>query len=334
MTVDTLKVLGQLGQVPPAEPAVLDAALERLEEAIGQDRRPAWTRARAGRPRPWLFTAAVAAAAVSAAAAFVVVTHPDRLAAPARLAGASPPAHRNSATGPAAPTGFAGGTSSGPRVIAAVLTAFSASAGDILAVTKTIRGDFGTVGPTTIWVSPAQAAPGSTVRSRTLNLSLAGARQSEQWLTYTAPTVTQSAADGTCAQIFRRPRMMPSAATGVPGTLRTVNYLFHWWAQGAVTVQAATVPSAAALRACLKSGQWSVTGRGVVHGTKVVDLATPGGYERLWVSAATFLPVRLVFSGPDVDTITFAFSFLPPTAANEALLATSPAPAGFRRLSF
>ncbi len=332
--MDVLKALGQLGQVQPADPAVLDAALERLEAAIGQDRALHRASARAGRRRPWLVTAAAAAVAISAAAAFVVVTHPDHPAAPARSAGASPAAHGKSVTEPAGPAGLAGATSSEPRVIAAVLTAFSASAGDILAVTKTMRGDFGTVGKTTIWVSPAQAAPGSIVRSRTLNMTLGGARQSEQWLTYTAPTVRRSAGDGTCAQIFRRPRILSSAATGVPGTLRTVMYLAHWWAQGAVTVQAATVPSAAALRACLKSGQWSVTGLGVVRGTRVIELANPGGYERLWVSASTFLPVRLVSSGPDVDTITFGFKFLPPTAANEAALATPPAPAGFRRLSF
>ena len=77
-----------------------------------------------------------------------------------------------------------------------------------------------------------------------------------------------------------------------------------------------------------------MTGRGVLHGTRVVELASRGGDERLWVSAATFLPVRLVSSGPDVDTITFGFRFLPPTAANEAVLATPSAPAGFRRLSF
>jgi len=329
--MDALTVLGELGEVQPAAPAVLDAALERLDAAIGQDRPLRRTIARASRRRPWLVTTAVAAVAVSAAAAFVAATLLDRPAAPARSASAAPATHGKSGTGPA---GFAGATSSGPRAIAAVLTAFSASAGDILAVTKTLRGDFGTVGKTTIWVWPAQAAPGSTVRSRTLNLNLRGARQMEQWLTYTAPTVTPSAADGACAAIFTRPRILSSGATGVPGTLTAVNFRSRWWAQSAVTVQAATVPSAAALRACLTSGQWNVTGRSVLQGTRVVELATPGGYERLWVSAATFLPVRLVSSGPDVDTITFAFRFLPPTAANEALLARPSYPAGFRRLSY
>jgi hypothetical protein len=333
--MDALTALGRLGQVQPADPAVVDAALERLEAAIGQDRPLARTSARAGRRRPWLVTTAAAAVAVTAAAAaFVVVTQLDRPAAPTRSAGASLAAHGKSVTGPA---GFAGATSSGPRAIAAVLTAFRASADDILAVTKTMRGDFGTVGPTIIWVSPAQAAPGSTVRSRILALSPRGALRMGQWLTYTATsTVAPSAANGNCAAIFARPRVVYSPATGVPGTLMAISYFYHWWTQGAVTVQAATVPSAAALRACLKSGQWSVTGRRVVQGTRVVEMATPspGGYERLWVSAATFLPVRLVFGGPNVDTITFMFRFLPPTAANEAVLATPPAPAGFRRMSF
>jgi hypothetical protein len=54
------------------------------------------------------------------------------------------------------------------------------------------------------------------------------------------------------------------------------------------------------------------------------------GYLRLWVSAATFLPVRLISAGPDVETITYSFSFLAPTAANKALL-TPPIPAGFSK---
>lgn len=332
--MDALDALARLGEVRPADPAVLDAALARLEEAIGHDRRFARPRTRVSRRGPVLVAAAVVAAMISAAATFVVVTRLDRPVSRDHAASAAQASHGKIGTEPFSPARIAATTSSGPRAIAAVLTAFSASAGDILVVTKTMRGEFGTLGKTTIWLSPAQAAPGSAVRSRILTLTLSGARQLDVGLTYMAPAARQAGQGGACGAIFGRPRILSSAAAGVPGTVLAVNYLFRWWAQGGVTVQAATVPSSVAFRACLRTGQWSVTGRGVLNGMKVIEIATAGGAERLWVSAGTFLPVRLVSSGPDVDTITFDFRFLPPTAANEAMLTASPPPASFRRLGF
>ncbi len=89
-------------------------------------------------------------------------------------------------------------------------------------------------------------------------------------------------------------------------------------------------PTAARLRACLNAGQWLVAGHGVIAGTKVVELVTAGGALRLWVSAATCLPVRLRSSGPDAPDITFTFAFLAPTRANLAML-TPPVPAAFAK---
>ena len=111
-----------------------------------------------------------------------------------------------------------------------------------------------------------------------------------------------------------------------------MSYRGNFWGKTAVAVQAATVPSAAGLRACLKEGRWRVVGHRVLAGAKVIELATVQGDERLWVSAATYLPVRLISTGPYVDTITFAFRFLPPTAANQAAL-TPPIPKGFAKRS-
>ena len=121
--------------------------------------------------------------------------------------------------------------------------------------------------------------------------------------------------------------MFPPAA-GVRGTLTFVSYLSHVWGRTAASLQAATLPSTAGLQPCLKDGQWHVVAHGVLAAAKVTELATAKGYERLWVSAATYLPVRLISTGPDVDTIIFAFRFLPPTPANQAAL-TPPIPEGF-----
>ncbi len=317
--MDAIESLSQLGQVRPADQAVLTAALERLEEAAGQGNP-------AGRPARWRsrrFCTAIGAVAAGTVVVLAVL-HIGHPAVPTRRMAAKP-----------APLTTAGGHEH--HVITSVLAAFSASADDVIAVTKTMRGDFGTLGATTIWVAPAQATPGSTVRSRIRLLTPGGARQMDLWLTYQAPASTGQASTGqaasNCAAIFTRPRIVPPAEHGVHGRVIAVYYQTHAWISGKVTVQAATLPSAATLDTCLKSGQWTVRGPAVVDGARTVELTSPSGQETLWVSAATFLPVRLVSSGPDVDTITFTFSFLPPTAANEAKLRPPPAPAGFRKIA-
>ncbi len=213
-----------------------------------------------------------------------------------------------------------------------VLRAFNASRGDIVRVTKTMRGDSGTLGKTVIWLSPAAAAPGATTRSRILNFSLAGSRQTDEALTYALPATSASSAGSTCA-IFGRPRVAAPPAKGLPGRLTVVYYASRSWLRAAVAIQAATVPSVSTLRACLTSGQWHVFGRGTLAGTKAIELVTSDGYEHLWVSAATFLPLRLVSAAPLADTITFAFKFLQPTTANQAMLMVH-VPADFAKISF
>jgi hypothetical protein len=316
--MDGLELLSQLGHVDPADPAVVDAALEGLARAAEQESRGGQ------RPRPRhrrQIIATAATVAVTSAAAYAGIS---ALSSPAPV---NPPRAQSTA-------GLGGPSHApSPRVptLAAVLTAFTASSGDILMVTKTLHGEYGIVGKTDIWVSPSLPAPGTTVTSKILNFSLAGSLQSDLALTYTEPAAQASAG---CNEIFMRPKVALVPAAGLPGRLTVVNYSARFWVRAAVDVRAATVPSAAALRACLASGQWSVLRHTTVDGAKAIELVTPDGSERLWVSAATFLPVRLVFSGPDVDTITFTFRFLPPTPANESALAAPAIPSGFARESF
>jgi hypothetical protein len=324
MTMDTLELLARLGQVEPADPEVLDAALRTLAAAVGVDAHVA----QPGRRRIWrrswqtAVTAVTgAAAAVAVAAAVTVAASPGHPVPGGRAGGGGP---RLTAPGPVATAGPSGTAAA----VAAVLTAFSANSDDILMVTKTMSGDSGPLGKTVMWVAPAGAAPGTTVRSRILSYSLAGSRQSDQALSYTAPATAPASAG--CDGIFRRPRVVLPPAAGLPGRLTIVNYLARSWSDEAVAVQAATVPSGAALQACLNEGQWRVVGHAALGGAKVIELAAPGGHLRLSVSAATYLPARLVSSAPGVDTITFAFRFLPPTPASRSSL-TVPIPPGFAR---
>ena len=318
--MDALELLRELGQVEPADQAVIDSALHKLAETVGQatPRSPIGSRVIERRGR-------IAAAAVSALAVAGIV------AVAGGVARSHSPARVGVTRSAGARDGVPGAThAAGP--VTAILTAVSASGNDILMVTKTMSGDYGTLGPTVIWLSPAEPAPGTTVRSRVLSFSLAGARQADQALTYPASAAAPASPGPGCGTIFSRPRVAFLPAAGVRGTLTAVSYQAHVWAKAPVAVQAATVPSTAGLQACLKDGQWHVVGRGVLAGANVIELASVRGYERLWVGAATYLPVRLISAGPGVDTITFAFRFLPPTAANQAAL-TPPIPKGFAKRS-
>jgi hypothetical protein len=324
--MDALELLSELGHVESADQAVLDAALRELSEAVSQDAHHARIDRRASRRanwlRPRLVTATAVAVALTAAATYTVVIGLGHHVSPIR-------SERSGLNGQRPPSA---GARPGAPTIAAVLTAASASSRDILEVTKTMRGDEGTLGKTVIRVWPADPTPGTPVRTSIVSYSLAGRRQADEVFTYTASSGAPATAGSRCDDIFRRPRIADPPAAGSPGTLTNVNYRWHFWAEGPVVVQAATTPSVGALRRCLTAGQWRVSGRGVVAGVKAIELITSGGGELLWVNAATFLPLRLVITSPDgQETLTFAFGFLSPTPANQALLAAPVIPAGYTR---
>jgi hypothetical protein len=327
MTMDALERLRQAGQVERVDQAVLDEALKELAVAISGDARcisaaGVCSRGKARRRRSRRVTVTAAAAALAAAAVFAAVA----------WLGHSVPAI---GPGKARPTsqGRSGTASHGSFSMAAILTAFTASSDDILMVTKIVHGE-GTCCKTLMWISPARSAPGTAVRTRIQNFSTGGSRLSDAALSYTAPAAAPGVAGGGCDGIFLRPRVVFSPATGTPGRLTEVNYPGRVWGAANVRVQPATLPSEAPLRACLKNGQWRDVGQRTVGGNKQIELLSSGGHERLWVSAATFLPVRLTSTSPTpygATTITFTFKFLRPTVANQAKLSPPPIPAGFSR---
>jgi hypothetical protein len=212
--------------------------------------------------------------------------------------------------------------------VAAILTAFSASRDDVLMVTKVVRGE-GSCCKSVIVIAPAGAAPGAAVRSRVQNFTLAGFPLNDMTLSYRAPAAAGTQAS--CASIFGRPRVTGSPATGLPGTATIVDSLGRRWSAGVVRIRPATVPTAAGLAACLRDGRWRELRRSA--GGRSLELVTPDGSGRMWVSAATSLPARLTETTPTPygpTVISFTFRFLPPTAVNEARIALR-VPAGFAR---
>jgi hypothetical protein len=329
--MEPLERLCQLGQVERVDQAVLDAALAELAETIYREASSGLARTSTVRRRHGRTAALAAVAVLAAAATFAAAAWLGHSAPTSRPVGAQSGSHGRPSTAPTS-TGSSRPASAESRTMAAVLTAFSASGNDILMVTKVVRGE-GTCCRTIIW-TPARSTPGTTTRTRIKNFSLGGSRLSDMELSYTAPATTPPASSAGCDEVFLRPKIALAPAKGLPGTMTRVDYLDRLWVDGDVRVEQATVPGAAPLRACLKDGQWRDIGQAELGGAKVIELVSADGFVRLWVSAATFLPVRLVSTMPrpyGPATITFTFKFLQPTAANEAALRPPPIPAGFTR---
>lgn len=326
--MDALELLGQLGRVEPADQKVIDVALDRLGEAISLDAGQARTSTAQGRRHPRLVIAASTTALVAAAAIGLIAVLGHSEPGGLRPSGQHQPGAAAAASAPQPAS-----VTHGSPTVAAILTAFSARADDILMVTKVVRGE-GTCCKTIMWISPVGPAQGATVRSRILTFSLGGSRLSDTALSYPAPRTAPATAGLGCAQVFGRPKVELPPAAGLPGTMTQVSYPDRIWIQGDVRIQPATVPTATMLSACLRAGQWREVGRSMLAGSRVIELASADGSQRLWVNAASFLPARLVATTPTPYgsiTISFEFSFVPPTAANQAMLAAPVIPAGFSR---
>ena len=233
--MDALELLRELGQVEPADQAVIDSALQKLAETLSPDTPQIPISSRMIQRRGLITAAAVSALAVAGAGAIA-----------GGLAHSHSPAPVGVLRSAGAHDGGAPSATPGADPVAAILTAFNASSNDILMVTKTMSGDYGTLGPTVIWLSPAEPGPGTIVRSRILSFSLAGAPQADQALAYPASATALATAGPGCGTIFSRPRVAFLPSPGVRGTLTAVSYQAHVWARARVAVQGATVPSTSA----------------------------------------------------------------------------------------
>jgi hypothetical protein len=97
--------------------------------------------------------------------------------------------------------------------------------------------------------------------------------------------------------------------------------------------------AARSLRTAISCGTLAVAGRQRVDGIEAIELISRAGSlisETIWVSAGTYLPVRVVVrsaSGTPLLWQTADVTWLQPTAQNLARL-TVPIPAGFRQVGF
>jgi hypothetical protein len=96
---------------------------------------------------------------------------------------------------------------------------------------------------------------------------------------------------------------------------------------------------ASVLRTAISCGALAAAGHQRIDGIEATELASRAGSlisETIWVSPATYLPVRVVVRrapGSPVGQQTVDITWLPPTSENLAEL-TVPIPAGFRQVPF
>ncbi len=126
------------------------------------------------------------------------------------------------------------------------------------------------------------------------------------------------------------------------GTLLVVNHFRHVWGVWHGQFVLGFNLDAAGIRAEIANGQFTVVGRTELHGQQAIELkiSVPPGNEapphttaaRLWVNAATYLPMRehdLMSNGRQSVT---DYVFLPPTPENLAKLRPV-IPAGYTQVS-
>jgi hypothetical protein len=228
-------------------------------------------------------------------------------------------------------------------VAKAMLTAFSAAADDIVVqrVADFYKGS--PSGTTRMWNWPATPVPGKIEYTRTSynippvkGVGGAGMRLRED-LGYTT-VVPPASVYGQNA--YARVIVVCYAGSGrdacgygranvAPGT---------WWMRTGMLgyMDFTPTPSGAELAREIARGEWRILGHTRLRGQPAIKLAeTRAGHDRplpvtLWVSTATYLPLRMVWlSGSKTGEID-NWDYLPPTKANLAQL-RMPIPPGYPR---
>jgi hypothetical protein len=318
-----LAVPGPSADVTAAGRASLDALaareaeerspLRRGSRAAGRPQRPVLSARARTRTRVALTCGAVVAAIVATAATLVAL----RPGTDARLS-----------TGPGVTVSPAAGRSGPPApkpasVQLAILAAVTTARSDILYFRQSSQG----TGPTVEvreWFWPSQPVPGRPVHMLVVEL---GGLETESAFTaaagdqYTAGKNTGPAITGTETIID------PQAKT--------------WSTQhGAIILpRLPTATSLMLLREQIAAHLWTVLGPAKLAGQSAIELITTraganGLREYLWVSARSYLPMRLVkqnWSGAG-STLRYDFEFLPATPAALATL-TPAVPPGYERVS-
>jgi hypothetical protein len=126
------------------------------------------------------------------------------------------------------------------------------------------------------------------------------------------------------------------------GTAMWIDHFTHTWGESHAKFILGFTLEAAAIRAEIADGQFTVIGRTELHGQQAIELkihVPPGNEapphvtaERMWVDATTYLPMREYVRMSNGQQSVFDYVFLPPTAANLAKLRPA-IPAGYTRSS-
>ena len=240
--------------------------------------------------------------------------------------------------GPGSPHPAPSALPAAASVAKAMLTAFDAAAGDIEYETVTGTKDGATVDVYRGWSWPAQPAAGQRTISRTLFSEATRPGSAVRPVEDTevdSVTPPANASDQVTLVCFRGttpPGCGFGDANTPPGTWSRST------AQGQFgsDVSAGATFNPARLVHGIASGAWRVVGHTTLDGQPAIELSGTSDAAftplpvTLWVDAQTYLPIRLISGAAAADTglDVIDFSFLPPTAANLAVLQV-PIPPGY-----
>ena len=254
------------------------------------------------------------------------------LAAALALTGVAVVAVTSLIAGPRAGGGLA--ASHGMR--ARLLAAIAAARGDILSAQDRPSGPGQNGGSDQTLIFPWYPRPGQQVRVHTLGWGADGRLFKDAESIFTMP-----AGHGAPAVNPLDPSERGGADLTVTGTFFAVFPAQHAWGKWHhLNLTLELSADAAGIRHEIANGQFKIIRRGVVDGHKAIELGLvlPSSHgaglhvtaARLWVDAASYLPLRQVLRFSDGKQDTTDYRFLPPTAANLAKLRPV-IPAGYHR---
>ena len=203
-----------------------------------------------------------------------------------------------------------------PTLRARLLAAIDAASGDVLYAHGGPAPGGGT------WQWPAYPQPGQEVHFRILGLGSGGTVFKDGEYSYRMPSGNDAASSYTSDLDQGGPRLS--------GTVLWVDHFSHTWGERQAKFILGFTLDAAGIRAEIASGQFSIVGRTELRGQQAVEIeiSVPPNHEapphvtaaRLWVDAATYLPMRQYLRMSNGEQNVTDYSYLPPTPGNLARL--------------
>jgi len=227
-------------------------------------------------------------------------------------------------------------------VAKAMLTAFETVSGDVEYETQTGTVHGAVTDVYRSWSWPAQPVPGQRQLERTLLSGRSPASPvvkltEDRGVSLVTPPAGVGAARGQVTMVCFLGTGQTGCGYGPKNTLPGTWSRFTAQVAASTDVGAGGLFNPAALVRGIAGGAWRVVGRTELEGQQAIELSETGhGTDiieplpvLLWVSAQTYLPIRLVVGTASTGTVE-QFRYLPPTAANLALLRV-PIPPGYPR---